>query len=356
MYNKLEISISKDFDSWEDFLQKEEAGNIFQSPVLIPAYSKTLKFDAYLLVARLNQEIIGGMLTYRRFPPRFSYLLNELYTSYGPIVAKDTTALVKDKIIGMLLRSVKNLVNINTIKHTLFVRADYIYKNAIPKSNINSFIFERAGYRKVQFGYGQTFVVNLESDTSSIIKRCEKRVRWSLNKAKRFNIRAHVENTPEGLEKFYKLYITTAKRHNSIITPFAFLRELYNILMPRKMIDIYIAYVDGVPASAAITLNHKNTAYYYMSASLEKLHYTQANTFLQFFIITYLKNKGIKNYDLLCAPASHDIDNPQYGLYIFKKGFGGEYVPVFHYEQIYNRVLYMAESKLLNIYKAFFQT
>lgn len=42
MIDGLTVSISKDLDSWEDFLLKEEVGNIFQSPVMITAYSKEL--------------------------------------------------------------------------------------------------------------------------------------------------------------------------------------------------------------------------------------------------------------------------------------------------------------------------
>jgi lipid II:glycine glycyltransferase (peptidoglycan interpeptide bridge formation enzyme) len=345
----MKISLSKNFDEWEDFLRKEN-GNIFQSPIMIPAYSKALKFNVYLLTVQLDQAIVGGMLIYRRSPKLPLHLINELYTPYGPIIAKEDTESIKNKIIWMLLKSVRNLVNIGTVKHTFFVRADSI--TSPPYTNWH--IFEKVGYRKVPYGYGQTFVINLEPDLQSILKNFEKRTRWSLNKAKKFNIKAQIENSQEGLKTFYKLYMSTAKRHGSIITPFNFLNELYRILVPKKMMDIYIAYFDNIPVSAAITLDYKDTAYYYMAASLKKFHYTQANTFLQFFIISKLKDKGIKRYDLLCAPQSHDTNNPQYGLYLFKRGFGGKSVPVFHYEQIYSKMLYAIECRFLHIYKKLF--
>jgi len=357
MSSEPKIYLSKDFDKWENFLQKEEAGNIFQSPVILPAYVRALKFNAYLLTAQLNQEIVGGSLIYKRFPPKLPIrLINELYTSYGPIVAEEIMDNVKIKVIQALLENAKKCADTGTIKHTFFIRRDYIFnkeKDTRP-SKMDSDMFVEVGYRAVPNGYGQTFVINLESNLQSIINNFEKRTRWSLNKAKKFNIKAQTENSQEGLKTFYKLYMNTAKRHNSIITPFNFLDELYRILAPKKMMDIYIAYFDNMPVSTTITLNYKNTAYYYMAASLKKFHYTQANTYLQFFIISKLKDKGIKRYDLLCAPQSCDIDNPQYGLYLFKRGFGGKSVPVFHYEQIYSKMLSAIECRLSHIYKKLF--
>jgi hypothetical protein len=110
MSSKPEIFLSKDFDKWEDFLQKEEAGNIFQSPVMIPAYVKALKFNAYLLTAQLNQEIVGGILIYKRFPPKLPvHLINELDTSYGSIVTEEIMDDVKIKVIQMLLENAKKM-------------------------------------------------------------------------------------------------------------------------------------------------------------------------------------------------------------------------------------------------------
>jgi hypothetical protein len=92
------MSLSKNFDEWEDFLRKEN-GNIFQSTIMIPAYSKALKFNLYLLTVQLDQAIVGGMLIYRRSPKLPLHLINELYTPYGPIIAKENTESIKNKII-----------------------------------------------------------------------------------------------------------------------------------------------------------------------------------------------------------------------------------------------------------------
>lgn len=354
----MDVKITNDFEKWEEFLKKEYAGNIFQSPVIISAYSKALGFNANLLIAQTNGEILGGMLIYRRFPPQLPiHIINELYTSYGPIVAREVTCSIKNKLLLILLKSVKNLANINTIKSTFFVRQDFIYERSInSQSKCSPEIFVDAGFKKVPGGYAQTFVINLEQDLESLIRNSEKRTRWSLSKAKKLNIKAFVKNKQEGLQEFYNLYINTAKRHNSIITPFNLLNELYNILLPKGLMNIYVAYFDEIPVASAIILTYKDTAYYYMAASLKKFHYTQAATYLQFFIMNDLKNKNIREYDLLCAPASDDVYNPQYGLYLFKRSFGGTSIPIFHYEQVYNKVLVAVENRFLSLYKKVFRT
>jgi len=354
MIKGLRISLSKDFSRWEDFLLKDDGGNIFQSTVMIPAYSRELKFKPYLVVAKLNNEIVGGMLTYRRVHPKIPIpLINELYTPYGPIVSKEVEESIKNKILEKLLRTTKGLVNLGTIKHTFFVRSDFIYDqiDTTIQHSDNKDIFEKVNYERVPNGYAQTFIVDLEQDPEFLLKNFEKKTRWSLKKAKKLNVKAIIDNTGEGLEKFYKLYVDTAKRHGSIVTPFNFLNKLHEILSTKNMMDVYLAYFDDIPITAAIILNYKNTAYYYMSASMKKYGYTQANTFLQFFVMTNARERGIKKYDLLCTPSSDDRDNPQYGLYLFKRSFGGRSVSVFHHEKIFNKWLNVSADKLLHIYE-----
>jgi lipid II:glycine glycyltransferase (peptidoglycan interpeptide bridge formation enzyme) len=135
----------------------------------------------------------------------------------------------------------KKCVDAGTIKHTFFIREDFIFNKEKDASfsKIDHDMFVKVGYRPVRHGYGQTFVINLELSLQSIVKNFESKRRRRLNKAKKFNIKAQIENSQEGLKTFYKLYISTAGCHGSIITPFNFLEELYKILIPKKMMDIY---------------------------------------------------------------------------------------------------------------------
>jgi hypothetical protein len=344
----LRVSLSEDLVSWEDFLSKDDFGNIFQSAVISPAYSGVLKFKVHLVVARLNDEIVGGILTYRRLLPKLP-LVNSLYTSYGPIVSKEVKGPIRNKAIQALLRATESLANVGTIKHTFFARSDYIYNNGNKPhepQHDNIAVFEAIGYKRVSDGFAQTFIVDLEQEPESLLGSFEKRARWALKKAKKLNIKVTREDTQRGLEDFYRLHVETANRQHSIVTPFGFLKRLQEILSPGDMMDIYFAYFDGVPISASIVLNYKHTAYYYMSAALKEYSYTQANTLLQFYIMTSARERGIREYDLYLAPSPHDRNNAIFGLYIFKRSFGGKCVPVLHYEHIFNRLLNFTEDKL----------
>lgn len=48
---------------------------------------------------------------------------------------------------------------------------------------------------------------------------------------------------------------------------------------------------------------------------------------LQWFAIRLSKEKGCKEYDMFGISPNNDATHPLYGLYKFKKGFGGE---IFH--------------------------
>lgn len=334
---------------------KEECGNIFQSTFMTPAYSEVLNFKAYIIVAHLKGEIVGGILTYRRSLPKLPFV-NELYTSYGPIVSRNIKKSTTNEIIYALLRATMNLANTGTTKHTFFVRSDcinYQEKESYELCGGLTEILQGIGYRRVSDGYAQTFILDLTKDLTTILSGFEKRARWALKKAKRLDVKVFSENTLTGLSRFFELYLVTAKRHGSIVTPFDFLKGLYYVLAPQNMMDIYFAYYDNIPISASIVLNHKNIAYYYMSASLKEYNYTQANTLLQFQMISKMKDRGIREYDLLCAPSSNDKKNPQYGLYLFKKSFGGRCVPVLNYECVFNKLLNVSKDRLIHTYTLF---
>jgi len=86
-----------------------------------------------------------------------------------------------------------------------------------------------------------------------------------------------------------------------------------------------IAYYNSSPAAGGVLVSSNNELFYYLAASDAALtRICFASHYLEYEIIRYAKINGFKKLDTGNIPFSPDIEHPDYGTYVFKKGFGGE--------------------------------
>ena len=66
----------------------------------------------------------------------------------------------------------------------------------------------------------------------------------------------------------------------------------------------------------------------------------------------YCKENGIKMYDQFGTIGDTNPNNPRYGLHIFKKKFGGDYVEfIGEFDLVTNKIMYFVFTKLVPIYR-----
>ncbi len=82
---------------------------------------------------------------------------------------------------------------------------------------------------------------------------------------------------------------------------------------------------DGKTSAAILLLAAAGKAYYYIGGSdYEVVKHTRSSNLLHWECIKYLKKQGFRIYDLGGIPYNPDENHPAYGVYRFKKSFGGE--------------------------------
>jgi lipid II:glycine glycyltransferase (peptidoglycan interpeptide bridge formation enzyme) len=108
-----------------------------------------------------------------------------------------------------------------------------------------------------------------------------------------------------------------------------------------------IAYFNEKPAAGALLLSYNNTIYYYLGASDHILTRTsQASNLLHYEIIKYAQIRRFSRYDLGGIPYSSDANDNIYGVYLFKKSFGGERTEYDHGNLIISKHRYWLIWKL----------
>ena len=90
-------------------------------------------------------------------------------------------------------------------------------------------------------------------------------------------------------------------------------------------VRLYLGYYDGHVVSGAITTNYAGKCSYVYGASDNAFRQYMPNYLMQWEMIKWAIETGCNVYDFQgIAGDIENEENPMYGLYRFKRGFGGE--------------------------------
>lgn len=165
-----------------------------------------------------------------------------------------------------------------------------------------------------------TIVVDLTPSASDILARFNSQVRYNTRLAERKQVEIVVGGPPE-VAAFWRLYTNTAGRKH-----FEWRAESYFTHLMAAYGGagrIFLARRDGLDLAGALVLLFGSTAYYLYGASGGDRSVKPAEL-LQYRAMLWCKDQGAVRYDMWGIPARPTEDNPLYGVYRFKSGFGGE--------------------------------
>ena len=128
----------------------------------------------------------------------------------------------------------------------------------------------------------------------------------------------------EDIPVFYELMVETGKRDGFVVRDINYFYKLYDCLGP-KYHRLFLAYYNGVPVAGSVCTVYGSKCLYLYGASSNQYRNTMAAYLIQWSMILWAVENKCHYYDLMGVPGNiEDENNPIYGLYRFKKGFGGE--------------------------------
>lgn len=166
----------------------------------------------------------------------------------------------------------------------------------------------------------------------------------------RYNIRValknHVEVTvggPEDLEEFTRIMRVTGERDGFSTRPKSYFEGLLSALGEHAR--LYVAKIEGKMIAGTIAIAYGDKVWYLYGASDNAFRNAMPNYLLQWEMIRWAIARGCRVYDFRGVSGDLSEDNPLYGLYRFKKGFGGELV---EFAGEFNYMLHPGVDKLVN--------
>jgi lipid II:glycine glycyltransferase (peptidoglycan interpeptide bridge formation enzyme) len=166
----------------------------------------------------------------------------------------------------------------------------------------------------------KTFILDLTPSLDVLRAQFDKTWRSSLSKAERSNLQVTCGTQDHDYETFAALYAGMLQRKN--FTPGVDYTEFAKIqtqLPENQKMQVLICMQDNIPINAAVISAMGNTAIYIMGATDNQYVGANGSYLLQWHILQWLKQAGVRYYDL---GGVDEVNNPN--VYRFKKGIVGK--------------------------------
>ncbi len=122
----------------------------------------------------------------------------------------------------------------------------------------------------------------------------------------------------------------------------------------QELKKLYEKHPDGITMSGIIATYFGNKSWYLYGASDNVYREFMPNYDIQWVALTEAKEAGYEIYDFFGISGKTDESDPLYGLYRFKKGFGGEFTEfIGEFDYVISPLGYWAWTKLLPEFKKF---
>ncbi|HEY9325761.1 MAG TPA: peptidoglycan bridge formation glycyltransferase FemA/FemB family protein, partial [Candidatus Limnocylindria bacterium] len=169
-----------------------------------------------------------------------------------------------------------------------------------------------------------TLELDLAPDEDGLMAAMDKDTRWSVRQGPKRGVAVREVSDDEGLRAFYDLYALTGRRAEFITRTHDYYQSVWRALIDARLATLRLAYVDDVPVAGAMTWRCGERVVYQTGATNDAARKSHAAYVLLWECIIGAKREGAKRFDLGGIPTDVERkDDPMYGPYLFKRGFGG---------------------------------
>lgn len=287
-------------------VQSSQWGN----PMLPLEYNNKLWGD----VIYQNDEIIGGWVgRIRGDLPVVRLITKSVYFDSYPIFINEN---IKREYCSTLIEHVKRHAmrdKIVMLNLTHWVRND---------GHILDIIEKKA-----------SFLTELNKTEEMLWKQVESKQRNCIRKGEKSGVEFEVCNGQDALkylDDFQKLRMLTQQhaisknQHTSMLLKS---NDFFKKLFLSSTATLFVGKIQDQVATVALMIQSGQTVYYYSGGSdyeLNRKHCCSA--FVIWKAICYYNSIGVQYFDMGGVPVNPNREHPAYGVYAFKRSFGGEYM------------------------------
>ncbi|MDR0930264.1 MAG: peptidoglycan bridge formation glycyltransferase FemA/FemB family protein [Clostridiales bacterium] len=160
-------------------------------------------------------------------------------------------------------------------------------------------------------------------DEEQTMAMFQSKTRYNIRVAIKNGVTVVVSDSDDDLAKFHEIMQVTGARDRFVIRSLDYFKRLMEYLGDDAR--LYVARHNGEIIAGTIAINYGNKVWYLYGASDNRARNTMPNYLLQWEMMRWGIATHCDVYDFRGVSGDLTPDNPLYGLYRFKKGFGGDF-------------------------------
>jgi len=314
---------------WDAFVASRRDAHVLQTSAWGELKSRFGWAAERIAVSRGGQIAGGALVLFRRLPLRLGTLA---YVPKGPIFDPQDAEVAKTLMAGLdrLARSRRAIL--------LKVEPDGVQ-------------FDLPGFRPSPHAIQppRTIVLDLAHGEDDILASMHHKTRYNIRLASKKGVTVR-EASRADLPAFNALMQATGARDGFAVHSPAYYEAAFDLFVPGGHARLFVAEVESHVVAGLFAFAHGDRAWYFYGASSDAYRERMPNHALQWRAIRWARSTGCRAYDMWGIPDEEeavleaqvlDRRDGLWGVYRFKRGFGGRVVRFAGaFDRVYNPLLY----------------
>jgi lipid II:glycine glycyltransferase (peptidoglycan interpeptide bridge formation enzyme) len=177
-----------------------------------------------------------------------------------------------------------------------------------------------------QVQFRNTMTLDLTQSEDDLLADMNQSTRRKIRLADKRGVTVRPAQSTADFQTLYDLYSVTGDRQDFTIRPADYYLDLWQSFIKAGLGQALIAEFEGKPLAGLVLFHFGQKAWYFYGMSSNQHRDKQPTYALQWAAIRYAKKQGYQVYDWWGAPNEFTEDDPMWGVYQFKRGFGGQVI------------------------------
>ena len=289
---------------WDDAAVRSPSGHVMQSA----AWAKIREAQGWRAeFHRFGASLPVALVLWRSLPAGQSLA----YVPRGPIAGSET----------QLEEVLTKLAALARERRAIFLKVDLEIDADSAARALRAAGFRRAPDIQPVIA---TLELDLGPEEDALFAALEKDTRWSVRQAEKRGVSVRDASGDADLRALYDLYAETGHRAGFITRTWDYYRRMWGTLVAAGHAKVRLAEKDGKPVAGALTWRCGERDVYQSAATNDAGRSAYAAYGLLWRCIIEARKGGARRFDFGGIPVDLTRkDDPMYGPYQFKKGFGG---------------------------------
>jgi lipid II:glycine glycyltransferase (peptidoglycan interpeptide bridge formation enzyme) len=319
------------FQQWQDFISGIPKAHLLQSP----AWGELKSYFGWTPFW-LSRGDLGVQILFQKLPLGYqvAYIPRGPVSLSGPVINHpDWPGLLKE--LDDLCREQKAVF----LKMEPDIWMEDLTENSSP--------FPKFTFSSHSIQPPRTVVVSLEGMEEEILSRMKSKTRYNIRLAAKKGVTVREISS---VDPFYDLLEGTSGRADFGIHTREYYQRTFEIFYPLGACVVLLAEFEGMPLASIMVFKSGERSWYFYGASSDQHRQLMPTYLIQWEGMRWAKKHGCISYDLWGVP-DEDLESLEkgftarsdglWGVYRFKRGFGGELVRTSGpWDRVYNAPIY----------------